>query len=362
VSSLSSFARSIHAALRTGVFLLKVLPMLPSRPLDFITPAPIVEKLEYPTASGAALGDVYRPSGRSRHAGVVVCLGVVPFGVDHPQVPRLGKALARSGFAALMYWSPAMRDFRLDPEDIENIARAYTRLTEQPYVDRHRSGLLGTCVGGSFALMASASATIRDRVAFVCAFAPYGSLLTLAPNVASGTRESANGRRPWNVDPLTRKVFVHSVTARLPSAEAARLRNAFEGDAQAHALGGLSPDGVAVQAFLLSRTFEAAERGVRALPLYIKRALDELSPTNCLPDIQAPLVAISHDRDDEVIPVDESRRLVAALGHRSGVRYAEFAMFEHADPTKRKISPLRLLQQLSMFYRWLHAVFRAASG
>jgi hypothetical protein len=29
------------------------------------------------------------------------------FSCFHPQVPRLGKALARAGFAALLYWSPA---------------------------------------------------------------------------------------------------------------------------------------------------------------------------------------------------------------------------------------------------------------
>ena len=80
--------------------------MLPSKPLDLITAAPIVERLEYPTTSGTAAGDVYRPGGRGPHPCIVVCLGVVPFGVEHPQVPRLGDALARAGFAALLYWSP----------------------------------------------------------------------------------------------------------------------------------------------------------------------------------------------------------------------------------------------------------------
>ncbi len=71
---------------------------------------------------------------------------VVPFGVDHPQVPVLGKALAHAGFVALLYWSSAMRDFRLGPEDIENISLAYDWLIQQPYVDPARSGLLGTWI------------------------------------------------------------------------------------------------------------------------------------------------------------------------------------------------------------------------
>jgi hypothetical protein len=137
-----------------------------------------------------------------------MCLGVVPFGVEHPQVPRLEEALARSSFAALIYWSPAMRDLRLDPEDIENIALAYHWLLEQPYVDPGRSGLFGTCVGGSFALMAAAHPLIRDRVAFVGAFAPYTSMWTFAQDVASATRPCEEGRSPWQVDQLTRKVYV----------------------------------------------------------------------------------------------------------------------------------------------------------
>lgn len=107
---------------------------------------------------------------------MVVCLGVVPFGVEHPQVPVLGRALARAGFAGLLYWSPTMRVFRLEPDDIENIALAYDWLINQSFIDASRSGLLGTCVGGSFAIMASVTPLIREQVTFVSAYAPYSSM------------------------------------------------------------------------------------------------------------------------------------------------------------------------------------------
>src|SRR3990172_3988992 len=132
---LTSWMQPIQAAAKTAIFFLKVFPMLPSRPLDWVTSPPVVEKVRYPTRLGQAEGDLYRPSGRGPHPGIVFCLGVVPFDVDHPQIPRLGAALARSGFAALLYWSPSMRDLRLDPDDIENIALAYQWLLEQAYVD-----------------------------------------------------------------------------------------------------------------------------------------------------------------------------------------------------------------------------------
>ena len=194
----------IRAVARTAVFFLKVFPMLPSRPIDWLTKPPQIVKVQYPTKRGLVEGDLYRPPTDGPHPGIVVCLGVVPFGVEHPQVAVLGRALARSGFAALLYWSPAMRDFRLDPEDIESIALAYKWLTDQPFIDASRSGLLGTCVGGSFGLMAAASPLIRDRVAFVSAYAPFSSMQTFARDIASASRTDGDRREPWRVDQLTR--------------------------------------------------------------------------------------------------------------------------------------------------------------
>lgn len=351
--------RSIYAAAKTAVFLLKVMPMLPSSAVDLVTTAPLVEQVRYPTRSGTVEGDLYRPSTGGPHPGVVLCLGVVPFGVNHPQVPRLGAALARSGFAALLYWSPAMRDLRLDPEDSENLALAYNWLIEQPYVVSHRSGFIGTCVGGAFALLAAANAAIRDRVAFVAAFAPYSSLHTLAYDVASTTHSYGIQRVPWAVDPLTRKVFVRTPTATLPPSEAELLRSSCA-DPGGYTDQPLSADGCAIYRLLTAQNMDEAALALALLPAAIRQRLDAISPLRYLPDIHAPLIVFSHDQDDLVISVDESRRLHTALSGRAGVHYTEFAMFQHADPTKRKLSPVRLAQELGKFYRYVYPVFRQA--
>jgi dienelactone hydrolase len=357
----SSLPRTLKAAAKTAVFLLKVLPMLPSRPLDLVTPAPAIVRLDYATPSGRTEGEVYRPAGFGTYPGIVVCLGVVPFGVDHPQVPRLGEALARSGFAPLLYWSPAMRDFRLDPEDIEGIALAYERLIEQPYVDPSCSGLMGTCVGASFAIMAAAHERVRDRVAFVGAFAPYGSLFTLARDIASATTAPDGVRVPWTVDQLTRRVFVQSLTARLDSGERETLREAFTAaDGAEIDSAALSAAGRAVHALLSAGDITQADRALRDLPADLRKGLGQISPLSHVRDVRAARIAISHDRDDHVIPVSQSRLLLSSLGGRPGFGYTEFELFEHADPTKRKLSPLRLMWQLARFYGWLYGLFRQA--
>jgi dienelactone hydrolase len=327
--------------------------MLPSRPVDWVTRPPVLERVTYPTRGGPVEGELYRPSTPGPHPGIVVCLGVVPFGVDHPQVPVLGKALARAGFVALLYWSPAMRDFRLDPEDADDIALAYRWLIEQPYVDPARSGLLGTCVGGSFALMAAASPLIRESVGFVATYAPYSSMWTLAHDIASGTRAGETGRELWTVDPLTRKVFVHSLTAWLEPGEAERLRSGGP-DCPA-----ISANGQAVQALLTAQDEPQAERALRRLPPEVQERLDALSPMSYLDDIHAPLIVLLHDQGDAVIPVGESRRLRAALGDRAGLHYTEMH-FQHLDPVKANLPISRLVRELGKIFRAMYLVFRQA--
>jgi len=346
-----------RAAAKTAVLLLKVYPMLPSRPLDWLTPRPVVERFDYPTSRGQVEGDLYRPDSRGPHPAVVVCLGVVPFGVDHPQVPRLGEALARSGFAALLYWSPAMRDFRLDPADVADIASAYDHLLARPDIAQGRSGLMGTCVGGAFALMAAADPRIRDRVAFVCAYAPYASMWTLARDIASASRPIDGGREPWAVDPLTRKVYVHSVTALLEPDEAELLRAAFADPDGSLIDPTLSEDGQAVLSLLTTLSANEAAAALPRLPAALQQRLTALSPLHYLDGLHAPLVVLLHDRDDAVVPVGESRSLRDALAGRSGVRYTEFTVFRHMDPSKGKPSPIALVRELARFARAIYPLF-----
>jgi dienelactone hydrolase len=348
--------------------------MLPSRPVDWVTARPVMEKLSYRTRAGRAEADLYRPPSGGPHPGVVVCLGVVPAGAEHPQVARLGQALARSGFAALLHWSPAMRDLRLDPADVADLVSAYQTLLAQPYVDPARSGFLGTCVGGAFALLASADSRIRGRLAFVSAYAPYASMWTLVPDVASATRSLGDAREPWAVDPLTWRVYVRSLTDALPPDEAQRLRDAFGAQRQREAPvpvgnrspleshpdpGELSADGRAVLRLLAATDADSAEAALRMLPPAVQTRLTAMSPLGSVHQIEAPLIVLLHDRYDPVVPVGESRRLAAALSGRAGVRYTELG-FRHLDPTR--LSPLRLARELPRLYLAMYPLFHSAMG
>jgi hypothetical protein len=351
---------SLRAAANAVTFLFNVFPMLPTWPVNWRTRPPRVERLRYPTAAGTVAADLYRPAGEDPVPGVVVCLGVVPFGVEHPQVPRLGRALARAGFAALLHWSPAMRDERLDPRDSEDIACAYERLLALPGIDPARSGLLGTCVGGAFALMAAAQPRIRDQVGYVFAYAPYASMWTLARDVASASRVRNAGREPWEVDPLTRNVFVRSLTAVLEPGEAERLRASEQGQDHLVDARDLSELGHAVLTLLGRLSPDEATTALRRLPAELQARLEAMSPLHYARDLHTPLVILCHDVDDPVVPVSETRTLAAALATHTEVRYTEFTVFKHLDPMRQKTGWLKLCRELGRFGVATYPVFQRA--
>jgi hypothetical protein len=87
-----------------------------------------------------------------------------------------------------------------------------------------------------------------------------------------------------------------------------------------------------------------------------------MSPTAYLGDLRAPLIVLLHDREDQVIPVGESRRLRDALAVRGGVRYTELTVFRHLDPTKGHPSPTALARELVRFGQAIYPVFRRAAA
>lgn len=342
---------------RTAAFVLRVMPMLPSAWLDRFSPEPIHEQVALPGFDPSVPAELYRPGSSGPHPGVVICLGVIPFGVTHPQVDRLGRAMARRGFASLIVWSADMRALRISPDDTIQLADGYAWLTAQPWIDPSRSGLLGACVGAGFVAQAASDARIRDRVAFVACFAPFGSLRTLALDIGSGTTEIDGIRRPWTVDQLSRHVYVRTLTADLDQDEAQRLETAWFERQPLPDPATLSAEGRAILSILQTTDRAELERLVDHMPA-LRAKLDDVCPEAAAPRIRAPVVTIGHDRDDHVLPFGESQRLFAAFQHRPRVSLTEFHLFQHADPTKRKLHTWKLVAELIAFVRFCWPVMQ----
>ena len=114
--------------------------------------------------------------------------------------------------------------------------------------------------------MAAASPCIRERVSFVAAYAPYSSVFTLLQDAASSSTVRVNIREPWQVDQLTRKVFVRSLTAELEPDEAELLREYFSVGKGQLEIDKLSHNGRAIYSLLASPDADEAKKIMDQLP------------------------------------------------------------------------------------------------
>jgi hypothetical protein len=123
----------------------------------------------------------------------------------------------------------------------------------------------------------------------------------------------------------------------------------------------LSADGRAVYDLLTAQGWEGADSALHCLPPAMQQRMTAMSPVTYLKDIHAPLIILLHDEGDQVIPVGESRRLVAALGDHRGLHYTEMH-FSHLDPVKGKLPWHRLAREFGKFYASVYPLFRRAVG
>lgn len=316
---------------RATLFLADVLAVIPLRPLAWLTRAPDRQQITFEGAGGAYVGRLYRPAGSGRRAGVVLFLGAAQAGPDDPRVDRLADGLARSGFITLMCWSDAMRDGTIEPDDLDLLVAAFEHLSRRPEVDPARTGFASFCVGASYALVAAARPSIAERVSFVAAFGPFYAgrdmLRAMATNQAFSEGSSREWRVAWQKHTDSRFQYERVLLDALEDeAERGRVADAFQQAAPEPE--GLSPAASAVYRLLPGAPFDGSERLIEQLPSPLLARMDRVSPRGQLDGLRAEVLVI-HSTGDELIPVEESRRLVDALRTRAPTTYSELTMFEH---------------------------------
>ena len=312
LSALLTLYRPATTAIHTAAFAAQVLPG-PVKVQTWLAPEPERLKTVYRRDDATdAEADIYVIPDGKRRAGLLIFLGANAAGADDPDVINLGQALARAGFAVMYYWSPTMGErAEVDVGEIPNIVAGFEHLQRQDYVDRQRVGLAGFSVGASFALAAAASPRIADDIAFVNAFGGYYDASDLLAQIAASRAVDGDNETPWEVDPLTRRVFDNMLTPESDSPAAQRL------------LAGVS-------------SVAEAQELYHQLPDDFRADVDAISPSQYLSSWNNDTVMrVMHDRGDPLIPVGESRRLVAALQEQRpdvATHYTETDIFRHVRP------------------------------
>ena len=349
-----------RTALKTALFLPQVLPTIPVKPQEWFTDDPSVKEVNFMTEGGLGVADLYTPVGDGTHGAVLLFLGVNPAGRDDPRVVGLAEGLAQSGVIVMIPWSEKMTEKKVSPGEIDSLVHAYTYLLALDRVDPDRSGMGGFCVGASFATVAAQDERIRDQVRFVNFFGGYYDASDLAASVASESRFHGDVVEPWAPDKLSVEVVTsHLIDGLSDAGERALLERVFiERDAIVGEglLSTMSAEARAVHRLLSGMSLPEAKELISGLPDSMRSDLDAISPAAGIQNLDARIL-IMHDREDRLVPSEESRRLANALSERGDVYHTEFSLFRHVDPT-RTVSPPLYARELFKLYLHMYNILR----
>jgi dienelactone hydrolase len=305
-------------------------------------------------------GDLYMPGSGENHSAVLLFLGVNPAGRDDPRVVGLANALGRSGTVVLIPWSESMRRLEIDPAEVENLVHAYQYLIGLEQVDPQRAGMGGFCVGASFATVAAQDERIRDDVRFVNFFGGYYDAFDLIKAVVTESRFSDGEVQPWVPDSLSRQVVVRQLIDGLPDGnERGFLERRFidgVGDVS-EAPSSLSAEAQAVYTLLDGPRIDEVDALFASLPAETLESLEFISPAARVSDLNARMLMM-HDREDPLVPSEESSRFAQALTEQGGdVYHTEFSFFQHVDPT-RPVGLPTFVREASKLYLHMYQVLR----
>lgn len=331
--------RPATAALHTAAFVAEMLP-IPVKVQRWVTREPERFTSSFARHDGTTdVAEVYAIPGDKPRAAVLMFLGATPLGYDDPEVVNLGYALARTGFAVMYYWSETVGiEQRLSAGEVAHVVAAFQHLARQDYVDPDRLGLAGFSVGASYAMVAAADPRIASDIAFVNSFGGYYDLADLIAQISARRTIDAAVETPWEPDQHTMKVFANTLSVEPPSGP----RDAL--------LGG-------------STSIDQARQSFDMMPATFRGDVAAISPSRHVREWSSDtVIRIMHDRGDAVIPVSESRRLVAALARqRPDVRvyHTETDIFRHVSPDADP-AVLPLLQGAWRVCRHMYHIIRVA--
>lgn len=351
-----------RTAVRTALFLPQILPAAPIKPLDRFTREPTRLPITYPLSVGEGPADLYVPASGERHSAILLFLGVNPAGRDDPRVVGLADALARTGVVVMIPWSENMTKNRVTVGEVDDLVRAFQYLRAHESVDPDRVGMSGFCVGASLTLVAAEDPRIKESVRFVNFFGGYFDADDLVKSVVTRSRFHNDATEPWEPDSLSvRVVRTHLIQGVMNTRDRQTLEAQFlNGETNTVTEDSLGTPGAMTVYKLLSGPEPAeADALIESLPASIRRSLMGISPSTSIDELEAR-VLIMHDREDRLVPSEESRRLFEALGGDSSVYYTEFAFFQHLDPTRPVSPPVYVREGFKLFLH-MYNVMRAMS-
>ena len=350
-----------RTAIHTLMLVPQLLPTIPVKPQQWFVGEPARRPVVYTSGDKLEEADLYLPPGGGRHGAVLLFLGVNPAGKDDERVVNLANGLARAGLVVMIPWSDRMTQKRVHAEEVDNLVAAFRYMRTLEEVDPRRLGMGGFCVGASLAAVAAQDERIRDQVQFVNFFGGYYDARDLVKSVVAESRFYDRSSQAWAPDSLSVEVVTTHLVESVPDPDERALLSGWFEDGPAPATiddEALSAEARAVSALLSGPTLDEADDLLAKLPERALADLAAISPSEGIGRLSARTL-IMHDRQDELVPSEESRRMADAMRAGGNVYYTEFSFFKHVDPT-RPASPAVFARESFKLYLHLYNVLREA--
>ena len=253
-----------------------------------------------------------------------------------PQLMNFSQSMARTGVVVVNMTTPRLIALDLSPDDTDAVVQAYRLAQRLPGVDPHRVGFIGFSGGTVLACLAAADARIRSQVAFMALFGSPFNIATVLLDAGRGYVLDNGQKTTYHPYPFAQQVLATVMADELPYEDGQTLTSAFSTsftpvDDPDTAF--TTPGGAAAYHLLAGDDPARAEQNLATLPPAMQTLLKQLSPSEYLSQIDAPIYLLT-DHNDPAIPFTESRDFDAALTRLHHPHdFAEFGIFKHTEVT-----------------------------
>src|SRR3989337_1118589 len=176
--------------------------------LAWVTPSPLVERLQISRGEEKIPADLYRLPDGKRRAAILLTHGIIEEGKDDPRLIRFAHSLARSGFVVLVPELRGTKAFRIRFEDVDDIVASFRFLaSRKEIVDESKIGLLGFSYGAGPTLMAAAHPSIHHQVKFLVSFGGYYDPINVIRFITTGHYEYGGEKGFLQPEPYGKFVF-----------------------------------------------------------------------------------------------------------------------------------------------------------
>lgn len=355
------------SVLRTTLFIPQILPGVSFKPQQWFVREPFLKRVDLQFVDGNVSMDVYLPAGSGKHSAIVLYMGVVPPDRDEHRIVSLAEGLARSGFVVAIPWLDTQQQNRLIARDIDKLVQVFQHVSALDRVDSERVGMAGICTGASMVMIAAQDIKIKNQVKFINFFAGYYDAIDLVKAIGTRSRFYGDEIRPWNPDTLTMTIVTYHLIEGLDDSRdryiLSRIFIAHESvdETEIHTL---SIEAKAVLEILNGTSFERIDNLIEQLPGETLDYLKLISPSNYIENLNAK-VFIMHDRADNLVPSEESRRLFEAIKEKLDVYYTEFSFFQNEIQVHtvdgESISKIKYVIEAWKLYSHIYHIMREIS-